>query len=354
MAKHLLSGLLLVIFLSACISAAHYRTHTDATSRNRNNNVQLITSRFLDADTTLFTGDSLTAGKTPVSLMELPRTIEGAFVLLPGFYEADFKTYCLQPGTPGPSTIDAYFQAPLQGARKEIIESILLNSRKQSHLDQKNIQLLLWSVVSRSQFNKLSPEVQSAAWQLLTAKQVFELNGGVLGVAKTVTNMLPSSGVQNSLQKLFEVGSTSYEAYERLAVLSSPSQISRPHIKRDQWYKHLDGYYVRYLPNSYQQTKIQVYVPDTAVDSVAQDMEDYIVFDPTSMVIVPANSNAQRLGVGAPVREIVGKVIDVIKSRKESPRPKKPESGSNPPKQPNNGKTPPMTLNGSATPGSNP
>ena len=74
--------------------------------------------------------------------MDLPQTENGGFVLTPGFYEAEFKTYCLQPGTPDPSPRDAYLQGPVTGYRKEIVESILLNSRERTDIDQKNIQLL--------------------------------------------------------------------------------------------------------------------------------------------------------------------------------------------------------------------
>jgi hypothetical protein len=42
--------------------------------------------------------------------MDLPQTQYGGFVLKPGFYEAEFKTYCLQPGTPDPHSGDAYVQ----------------------------------------------------------------------------------------------------------------------------------------------------------------------------------------------------------------------------------------------------
>src|SRR5262245_39590719 len=55
------------------------------------------------------------------SLMDLPQTEYGGFVLKPGFYEADFKTYCLQPGTPDPRKGDAYYQGHVTGYRKEIV-----------------------------------------------------------------------------------------------------------------------------------------------------------------------------------------------------------------------------------------
>jgi hypothetical protein len=105
--------------------------------------------------------------------MELPQTQDGGFVLAPGFYEAEFKTYCLQPGTPDPRPGDAYLQGPVTGKRKEIVESVLLNSRYKAEIPQRNIQLLLWSVVSGADFDKLSYEVRSDATRLLTPSQIF-------------------------------------------------------------------------------------------------------------------------------------------------------------------------------------
>ena len=323
MSNYLLTGVLFIATLSSCVSTSNKSKSTQIDKRKFINNTQPITSSFDDVNTVSITNDDFLGGKTPDSLMALPRTEDGAFVLSPGYYEANFKSYCLQPGTPAPSGHDAYFLAPLNGSRKGIIETILRKSQKESHLEQKNIQLLLWSVVSRSDFNKLSSDVQSTAMQLLSPKQLFELQGGMLAVVKTVANVLPSAMRQNKLQHLFDLGISSYEAFEQLAVVSGPSQIRQTDFKRDQWYKHENGYFVRYYPNGYQQTKIQVYLPGVIVDSAAHEIGNNILFDPASMVVVPANSNAQRLGIGGPVREVVRAVIGIIGSGKEkSPRPK--------------------------------
>jgi hypothetical protein len=128
------------------------------------------------------------ADRKPLSLLELPRSQDGDFVLVDGFFEADFKSYCLQPGTPDPSSRDAYLMAHLRGYRQDIIETILRNSLNKPYLEQKNIQLLLWSVVSGSNFNSLSFPVQSTAVQLLSAKQVFELKGGESDLAIVLLN----------------------------------------------------------------------------------------------------------------------------------------------------------------------
>ncbi|MCU7552383.1 hypothetical protein OCK74_24905 [Chitinophagaceae bacterium LB-8] len=327
MHQHLLRSLLLIVILSSCASTAHQK-RADTSRGNWIGTTPPVTSSFRDVDTTLIMQPDLPAGKSPVSLMDLPRTEEGAFVLSPGLYEADFKTYCLQPGTPGPSPSDVYFQAPLGGARKDMIQAILFNSRKESQLDQKNVQLLLWSVVSHSDFYKLSPEVQYTATQLLSRKQLFELQGGVLGVVKTVARMVPTLNSQNDIGQLFDLSVRSYEAFERLAVLNTPAPILRTDLKQDQWYRQEEGYYVRYLPNNYKQTRIQVYVPDSVVDSAAYESGNYLVFDPTSWVVVAANSRAQRLGIGGPVLDIVRSVIRTIKSGKGSQHPKETNKGN--------------------------
>lgn len=271
------------------------------------------------------------AAQKPQSLLDLPESQDGDIILSNGYYEADFKSYCLQPGTPDPSSRDAYMMGPLNGNRRDIVETILRNSLNKPQLEQKNIQLLLWSVVSRSNFNRLSFPVQTTAAQLLTPKQIFALRGGVMGVVKSVAEVLPDSGPFQEMNQLFNLGTSSYEVYERVAILREPSVIRRPDFKRDQWYKQDGGYYVRYFPTSYQQVKIQVYVPEGAVDSTGKKSGSYLLFDPVKMMAIPANSNAQRLGIGAPIADIIRQVIeiqkDVRKDKKPAPRPKNPKTG---------------------------
>ena len=320
MLKHLLSSICMVAILSSCAPSGQGKT--DST----NEFVPTVNKE------TPFHQDILPANLTASSMMEQPGTEDGGFVLYPGFYEADFKSYCLQPGTPDPGRNDAYFLAAADGPRKEIIQSILRNSQSRPDLEQQNIQVLLWAVVSRTAFNKLSYWVQATGKQLLTQKQIYELNGGTMGMIKTVATMIPSGG-DNDVKKLFDLGVNSYEAYERLAVIRQPSKVHRPDFKLNQWYKHPDGYFVRYYPDGYQKTKIQVYVPATN-DSTSNDSADgtrnYIVFDPASMVIAPANTNAQRLGIGAPVLDVVRSVIKIIEKDKKprAPEPKSTKGGN--------------------------
>jgi hypothetical protein len=264
----------------------------------------------------------------PQSLMDLPQTQFGGFVLKPGFYEAEFKTYCLQPGTPDPHSGDAYIQGPITGYRKDIIESVLINSRDQKNIEQRNIQLLLWSIVSGSNFNNLSYSVQNDAAKLLTPKQIFQLKGGVVGVIKQASY---TTGILNSnsdIKRLFETGINSYEAYERIAVRREQSQITKQGVKYNQWYRQKENYYVRFIPESYKKVRIQVYVPNDLLDAENKLDGEYLVFDPTGQQGIPTFTNAQRLGIGSPVFDIVRAVIKI---NKPLPPPKKvPQKKTNP------------------------
>lgn len=301
MSTSILKHLFIVLFFTACASSARNDKEVIESNDNTFNAVQ----------------PEIATDRKPTSLMDLPQTQNGGFVLSPGFYETEFKTYCLQPGTPDPTPGEAYFQGPVTGHRKEIVETILLNSRDRQEIPQRNIQLLLWNVVSGSDFNKLSPTVQSDATKLLTPKQVFQLRGGVWGAIKTVSSSTGILNANKDMQRLFNMGST-YESIERMAVLREPSKVNKKGVKFDQWYKQRDNYYIRYFPASYQKVRIQVYVPDGLLDGEGKVNGEHLVFDPTGQQAIPAYTNAQRLGIGSPVIDIVRVIIQV---NKQQPRP---------------------------------
>jgi hypothetical protein len=297
MTKNLLITACFVILLTSCAS-------TLQTSIQNNNGVNTNAAQV-----------DLPSDSKPIPLTDLLRTEDGGFVLTQGYYETEFKTYCLQPGTPGPSSRDAYLEAPMSGYRKEIVETVLYNSRSKPGIEQKNVQLLLWSIVSKSDFNRLSPAVRTDALQLLTPKQVFELKGGVMGIVKTVSDNLPGvTNGHNNVRRLFEIGTSSYEAFEKMAVLRHASQIKRTDFKNDQWHKQKQNYYVRYFPVNYQKMKVQVYVPNGLIDSTGKVSGEYLVFDPTGLQAIPANSNSQRLSIGGPAVDVVRAIIKINKA----------------------------------------
>ena len=192
MKQSLLKNLILVIFLTGCASASRngntkHNTNPAIIEQSASpENMHKIAQ--IDLDTLL-------QNIKPISLQDLPQSQHGEIILSEGFYEADFKSYCLQPGTPDPSARDAYLQAPLGGYRKDIVETVLRNSLDRPDLEQRNIQLLLWSVVSGSDYNRLSSSVKATSRQLLTSKQLFALQGGVMGMMWLATNYPIAFGI---------------------------------------------------------------------------------------------------------------------------------------------------------------
>jgi hypothetical protein len=318
MTTSILKNLFFVLVLTACSSSRNSnQTVTD------NSQMEAIDQPLLATDL------------KPQSMMDLPQTQDGGFVLKPGFYETEFKTYCLQPGTPDPRQGDAYLQGPVTGYRKDIVESILLNSRDKNDIQQKNIQLLLWSTVSGSDYNKLSSSVQADAARLLTPKQIFELRGGVMGLIKNVSQSTGILNANSDIKRLFESSINSYEAYENIAVRREQSKIIKKGVQYDQWYKQKENYYIRYFPESYKKVRVQIYVPDSLLDADNKLNGEYVVYDPTGQQAIPAFTNAQRLGIGAPV--VVDVVRTVIKVNKQQPVP--PKKAPQQPKTPKNPKT---------------
>jgi hypothetical protein len=59
-------------------------------------------------------------------------------------------------------------------------------------------------------------------------------------------------------------------------------------------------------------------VPDGLLDGEGKVNGEYLVFDPTGQQAIPAYTNAQRLGIGSPVIDIVRAIIKV---NKQQPKP---------------------------------
>src|SRR6476620_6523781 len=98
MTTSLLRNLIFVAALSACSSSRNASKSPEAGPVNEET-VQ----------------PEIAQDKQTQNLMDLSQTQYGGFVLKPGLYEAEFKTYCLQPGTPDPRQGDAYLQGSITG-----------------------------------------------------------------------------------------------------------------------------------------------------------------------------------------------------------------------------------------------
>lgn len=244
--------------------------------------------------------DSWNPPVTIAPLTSLTRTPQGGFVLAPGYYRMLAQSYCLHAGTHGPGGGDAYLFGPVKGSAQDAVTSILRNSVAHPEIEQRDIQLLLWAIVARAKFEDLNPQLKAVAAKLLTAKQLAGLNRSALGVLtspqlSSLTGGLPGPirsvlEAEARIRSLMAVPGSSYADIERVAVLGgvAPRGEGSIDVPKMRWSKHPDGFWVRYLPNGYTNTVVEIWV-DPKSKAVGK------VYDPGTAIAVPANTARQRL-----------------------------------------------------------
>ncbi|REG24506.1 hypothetical protein ATI61_114114 [Archangium gephyra] len=213
--------------------------------------------------------------ETIAPMRELPRGLEGGFLLLPGVWEMDVRSYCLQAGTHAPSSGAGHSYAPLKGPKADIVQHILQNSALHPEIPQRDVQVLLWAILARTPITQMPRGYQLTAAKLLTPKELLALDRSVVEVLTPIVRQhalatLPASvrrvfEAENQLrEKLTQTVEAPFEELERIAVLAgvAPTEAGGRVVQRGRWSYHPDGYFVRYFASSYTETKIQVYLPD--------------------------------------------------------------------------------------------
>ncbi len=249
-------------------------------------------------------GDPAKDGFAPpgaaLPLTGLKRTPDGGFVLAAGYFAMTAQSYCLHAGTHGPGGGDAYLFAPVKGSARDAVISILHNSVAHPEIEQHDIQLLLWAIVARAKFEDLDTRLKVVVAKLLTTKQLGTLNRSALGVLTSpqlasITGGLPGPvrtvvAAESRMRGLLSTPGSSYAEIERVAVLGGiaprgPGSIDLPATR---WSLHPDGFWVRYNPSGYTNTRVEIWVP-AGSKAVGK------AYDPSSSIAVPANTSRQRL-----------------------------------------------------------
>jgi hypothetical protein len=271
-----------------------------------------ITTNFKDVNLDGKLDPSVGENETYKPLHSMQKNDDGEYVLTPGYYQITNLSYCLKAGTNGPAKGDAYGLAFLEGKMDDIVEVILVKSQQMwrenmkdslqgvaatlasnvFRLTQKDVQLLLWGIIAKTNFEDMAGRTKAVALALLTADQILKLNGGAI---KTVTNFATDKGLVNkpvwmqkieeaehNLRSLYARGDATYEDFERLAVLAGMASEPNP-VESGTWFKH-DDFFVRFEPQGYPRTTIKVYVPEGKTAK----------FKATTMVATPSDSR-QRL-----------------------------------------------------------
>ena len=261
---------------------------------------QAITTSFADVDKTNSKPPSFTEGQQAQPLYLLPKNSSGGYKLCEGFYEMTNKSYCLHAGTRGPSKGDGYMLAPVLGPKKDVVVTILKHAEQHSNVQQRDIQVLLWAIIARTKFVDMNTTIKLTATTLLSPQELLMLQGGALGVLpanlmEKAKGQLPDAlqsvfEAENSIRRLAASGASSYEDMEKYAILAGLAPQPDPEVPAGIWSLHPDGYYIRFMPQGYSVTKVQIFVPK-GLSSTKPDL----VYDGPNGIACPANVGAQRL-----------------------------------------------------------
>lgn len=205
-------------------------------------------------------------------LRSLPRTASGGFQLQPGLWSDTFESYCLRTATHAPGKGDGYLLAPIKGARASAIQAILSATVKHPEIPRGDTQMLLWAILSRVRVSTMPAKLQAAARALLPASEIRALNANGLDLlaAAERTRLLNSvTGpmrqaleIESDLRYQFSRADVSYDEIERIAVLSGTRpEDNRNAIKRGQWSRDPRGYFIRFFPDSFSNTRVEILLP---------------------------------------------------------------------------------------------
>ncbi len=238
---------------------------------------------------------------TCADLFGLERTLKGGFILKAGAYGAQVQSYCLHAGTHGPVDGDGYLYAPVKGPLAKTVTHVVQNSVSHPEIEQHDVQALLWAMQAHVKITDMNSHMQSVATTLLTSQEMFDINGGALGLLtddriggmfiKQPPILRQAMEAEARLRNALSGPGGSYEDLERIAVLSGDPNVKGPgsrDVPAGRWSLHPDGYYVRYIPSGYPSTRLEIFVPE---GSKAIGKE----FDPATQIATPANTSRQRL-----------------------------------------------------------
>lgn len=250
---------------------------------------QPLTSSLDDAVTEVAFLDRFNPGSGS-PLLELPMGLDDGVTLVPGLWDAHVQSYCLKAGTFGPTRGDGYLWAPFKGPKADVVNAVLTKSAYYRDLPQQDVQVLLWGIIARTRVSQMGEGAQRAAQRLLDESQIASIDGSALDVIpdqwiRKITG--PLDGIvrraleaENRLRQLFaNPGAVAYQELERIAVLNGVPPLSERgrEVPAGRWSFHPNGYFIRFLPNSYTNMQLQIYVPERFTPTRAGDRLTAIV-----------------------------------------------------------------------------
>lgn len=191
-----------------------------------------------------------------------------------GHFRMRLQSYCLHAGTYGPTKGDGYLLAPLKGDRAPLIRSIMERSVAHPEIQQHDIQQLIWGIEAYTPFQDYSPDFQDRIRPLLTAPELSSMSANrdaVKNIARGILSSIVPAEVTNTISQVqswrdkITNPSLAFPELEQLAVLRGKAPIGEGsrEVPAGPWSYAGNGTYLRFFPESYATTNVEVFRPPT-------------------------------------------------------------------------------------------
>lgn len=235
-------------------------------------------------------------------LMNLDRTDDGAFILKAGIYEAYLQSYALDAGDVNASKPGGYYPAPIKGKKAKILTALLKYAELHADVPQGDIQQLVWAVVGGLDLERMNPAVQQTAARIFPQDILKQMQGAAQAKAfqDALMNMLNQRLAKDKTaqQNLGKMNDAMKQIQQQTAALpptfKSEADADAP-VARGTWAQMPGGFFVRYLPDGYMKTRVQVVVPDKAIEQA--DPKAPLTFDPTQYLAILCQAPGERIGI---------------------------------------------------------
>lgn len=214
-----------------------------------------------------------------ITLTQADRNENFTYTLKPGRYQLELRSFCGRGYTYGPTQGMGYLTGPWAGSKAGFLKELLTRYNKSTDVDQKDMQLLVWAVISRVQPKDMKGGARTALLKLMGDKGPELMAEGALDhFADELTGNLfreanrelrPLLEFDNKMRGLYAKANVPFEEFEKLAVLPEPATPPKTSVPRGRWLVHPTGYIYRFFPAGYSKTKMEVVVP--RVPEVSRD-----------------------------------------------------------------------------------
>lgn len=253
-----------------------------------------------------------------------PKSNSGGYLLKSGVYTINARSFCLRGYTHGPSRGDGHLYAPLKGKKAGFVQSILEHYGEKPEIPQQEVQSLLWGVIAGADMNSLGERHNKTLNSLFSLEELLTFQGRdwLNGFTDQQVNKFKQMALNNlspqlqgfvkndnQIRTMIQQNKT-FRELEKVAILAgvAPAKDKIREVSKGRWSYHPNGFFVRFFPSGYAQTRVDVYVPyDGEVQRAANgkviglanvnNVDKEVVFNPATMVASPANQSSQRIGI---------------------------------------------------------